>query len=93
MGAMGTLIGFEDRAVARLRDRLGGRWLTTSYRAGDVVIFGMFTPHVGVDNTTDDRLRLSSDSRYQLASEDADERWIGPDPVGHGPNAKRGMIC
>jgi len=82
-----------DADPVHLRDRLGGRWLTTSYHAGDVVIFGMFTPHVGVDNATADRLRLSSDSRYQLASEDADERWIGPDPVGHGPNAKRGMIC
>lgn len=82
-----------DADPLRLRQRLGGRWLTTSYCAGDVVIFGMFTPHVGIDNASPDRLRLSTDSRYQLASEEADERWIGPNPVGHGPKAKRGLIC
>lgn len=82
-----------DSEPLRLRARLGGQWRTASYRAGDVIIFGMLTPHVGIDNTTRDRLRLSSDSRYQLASEQADERWIGPDPVGHGPGAKRGLIC
>lgn len=82
-----------DADPLHLRARLGGRWLTAHYRAGDVMIFGMLTPHVGIDNTTADRLRLSSDSRYQLASEQADERWVGPSPVGHGPGAKRGLIC
>jgi len=82
-----------DPEPLRLRARLGGRWRTASYRAGDVMIFGMLTPHVGIDNATADRLRLSSDSRYQLASEQADERWVGPHPVGHGPGAKRGLIC
>lgn len=79
--------------AARLRQEFGGRWLTTSYRAGDLLAFGMTTAHVGIDNATDDELRLSSDSRYQLASEDIDERWIGAEPVGHGAAAKKGIIC
>lgn len=82
-----------DTDPLNLRRTLGGRWLTTDYSAGDLLVFSMFTPHVGIDNRTSNRLRLSSDSRYQLASEDVDQRWIGPEPIGHGPNAKVGLIC
>jgi hypothetical protein len=52
----------------------------------------MYTAHGALDNRTD-RLRLSSDSRYQLASEPIDERWVGPDPVGHQAAGKRGIVC
>ncbi len=77
---------------ARLRERLGGRWLTADFAMGDLLIFSMFTVHASLDNQSDG-LRFSSDSRYQLASEPADERWIGDNPIAHGPAAKRGMIC
>ena len=77
---------------AKLRERLGGRWLTTDFAMGDLLIFSMFTVHASLDNKSD-RLRFSSDSRYQLASEPADERWIGDNPIAHGPKAKRGVIC
>jgi hypothetical protein len=76
----------------QVRRSLGGRWLTADYRAGDVVYFNAFLVHAGLDNQTD-RIRLSSDSRYQLASEPADERWIGENPPAHGPLGKRGKIC
>ncbi|HEU5315137.1 MAG TPA: phytanoyl-CoA dioxygenase family protein [Chloroflexota bacterium] len=76
-----------------LRRRMGGRWLTTDFRMGDLLVFGMFLVHASLDNQSADRLRLSSDSRYQLASEPADERWIGPQPPGHGPQSGRGVIC
>ena len=62
-----------------LVDKYGGEWKTTSYRAGDVVIFGMFTAHASLANQTG-RYRLSMDSRYQLASEPIDTRWIGDNP-------------
>ena len=75
-----------------LREKLGGRWLTAEYNPGDVLLFGMGMIHASIDNRTR-QIRLSSDTRYQRASEPADERWIGADPVGHGPNAKRGLIC
>jgi hypothetical protein len=81
-----------DEDAAALRRKLGGRWLTADYRAGDLLLFGMYTAHGALDNRTD-RLRLSSDSRYQLASEPVDERWVGDDPSGHGPRSKRGIIC
>ena len=76
-----------------LREKLGGRWLTSPlYRPGDVLLFGMGLVHGSIDNRTN-RVRLSSDTRYQRASEPADGRWIGENPVGHGPAGKREMIC
>lgn len=30
---------------------------------------------------------------HQLASEPADERWIGPNPSAHGPAGKKGKVC
>jgi Phytanoyl-CoA dioxygenase (PhyH) len=85
----------ED-AVA-LREEWGGRWLTAPwFRMGDVLIFTMGTVHAGTDNATN-RLRLSTDSRYQRADAAIDERWVaganGEAPVGHGVGAKRGKIC
>lgn len=77
----------------QLRDDLGGRWLTADFRPGDVLIFTMFTLHASLDNQSANRLRLSTDTRYQLASEPVDERWIGEDPIAHGPEAKKGIIC
>ncbi len=85
--------GWLTHNPVSLREKLGGRWLTAEYQPGDMLIFGMETIHASLDNQTPDRLRLSSDSRYQLASEPADERWIGPNPVGHSLAGKRGRIC
>lgn len=84
--------GHFTKDAVSLPDRMGGRWLTSGYRAGDLLIFTMHTMHSAGDNHTD-RVRVSSDTRYQRASEPVDERWIGADPVGHGPDAKRGLIC
>lgn len=76
----------------KIRHSLGGRWLTAEYSAGDMVVFCMDLVHGGADNRSD-RLRISSDSRYQLASEPVDERWVGENPPGHGSAGKRGRIC
>jgi ectoine hydroxylase-related dioxygenase (phytanoyl-CoA dioxygenase family) len=78
-----------------LRENLGGRWLTTDYRAGDVLMFSVYTVHASLDNQTN-RFRLSSDSRYQLATDPVDERWIslnGQPPIAHSVAGKRGRIC
>ena len=82
---------YSSDAVA-VQGEWGGRWLTAEYRMGDVLIFNMYLLHASSDNQTD-RIRLSSDSRYQRADEPIDERWIGVDPPGHGIRAKRGTIC
>jgi len=75
-----------------LREKLGGRWLTTEFQVGDLLTFSMGTVHASLDNHSD-RFRLSSDSRYQLASEPVDDRWVGEKPIAHGVAGKRGKIC
>jgi hypothetical protein len=75
-----------------LRNKLGGRWLTTDYEAGDLLTFTMATVHASIDNKSN-LIRISSDSRYQPASSVADERWIGEKPPAHSYGIKRGRIC
>lgn len=70
----------------------GGRWLSSEFRAGDVVVFWIYTVHGSTDNLSD-RIRLSIDARYQLADEPADERWVGPESARRGRGALRGRIC
>lgn len=84
--------GHLSKNAVRLRETLGGRWLTTEFRMGDLLTFSMFTVHASLDNQTD-RIRLSSDSRYQSAAEPADPRWVGEEPIAHGVAGRRGRIC
>jgi hypothetical protein len=55
--------------------------------------FGMFLVHASLDNRTQNLLRISSDARYQRASDPIDERWVGVNPPGHSTAGKRGRIC
>ena len=59
---------------------------------GDLLVFSIYTMHASPDNHTA-QIRLSSDSRYQLASELVDDRWIGDDPPLHDIRAHKAMIC
>jgi hypothetical protein len=76
-----------------VRNKFGGRWLTAEFKAGDFITFGMFLVHASLDNRTSNQLRISSDARYQRASEPIDERWVGINPPGHTTAGKRGRIC
>ncbi|NKB71630.1 MAG: phytanoyl-CoA dioxygenase [Candidatus Latescibacteria bacterium] len=82
---------YSHDAVA-VQNEWDGRWLTGPYQMGDVLIFSMYLMHASSDNHTN-RIRLSSDTRYQRADEPIDERWIGANPARHGIGAKRGTIC
>lgn len=84
--------GWLSKNAATLRQHLGGRWLSANFAAGDLMLFGMHLVHGSLDNQTD-RFRLSTDTRYQLANEPVDERWIGENPVGHSMAGKQGRIC
>jgi len=88
-----TFTGTLSHNPPAVANKFGCRWLTTEFEAGDFITFGMFTVHASLDNRSENRLRISSDSRYQRASEPIDERWIGTNPIAHGPNGKRGLIC
>ena len=72
---------FSDDPLDMIQ-RYGGRWLTTEFEIGDALIFGMFTMHGSLTNTTN-QFRLSCDTRYQRADEPADERWMGENPIAH----------
>ena len=88
-----TFSGTLSHNPVAIRNKFGGRWLVTEFEPGDFLTFGMFTVHASLDNQTKDEIRISSDSRYQRASEPIDERWVGINPPAHGPNGKRGLIC
>ena len=88
-----TFTGTLSHNPPIVRDKFGGRWLTAEFSAGDFLTFGMFVVHAATDNRTANKLRISSDSRYQRASEPIDERWIGINPPGHSTAGKRGRIC
>jgi len=75
-----------------LREKLGGRWLTAEFQMGDLITFGMKMVHGSLDNSTN-RYRLSSDTRYQLASEPIDHRWVGEDTQEYAEKNRIGKIC
>ena len=83
--------GWFSKDPIDLVDRFGGKWMTTKFKMGDVLIFGMFTMHGSINNTSD-RFRLSCDTRYQRADEPVDERWIGDDPKAHYAWRKGKMV-
>lgn len=85
--------GTLSRNPVALQKALGGRWLTSpEFRMGDLLIFNMTLVHGSLDNQTD-RIRLSTDTRFQLASEPIDERWVGESPPGHALAQRRGRVC
>lgn len=89
----GSFPGWLSQRPDTLPEKFGTRWLTSErYRVGDFLTFRMDLIHGSLDNQSD-RLRFSSDTRYQPASHPADERWIGVNPPGHSLAGKRGRIC
>jgi hypothetical protein len=62
--------------------KFGGRWLTTDFNPGDLLIFGLFTMHASTTNLTN-KFRISCDIRFQPEGDEIDERWAGKNPEGH----------
>ncbi len=56
-----------------ITEKFGGRWLTTEFNPGDILIFGPFTMHASTANMTE-QFRISCDIRFQPASEPPDDR-------------------
>jgi ectoine hydroxylase-related dioxygenase (phytanoyl-CoA dioxygenase family) len=65
-----------------ITEKFGGKWATTEFQAGDVLIFGMFLLHCSLKNTTN-QYRISVDARYQSANQKVDERWKDKKTRGH----------
>jgi ectoine hydroxylase-related dioxygenase (phytanoyl-CoA dioxygenase family) len=75
-----------------LREKLGGRWLTAEFEPGDLLIFTMRTVHASLDNQSN-RIRISTDTRYQLASDPIDERYAVDHVIPYDKRFKNGRIC
>ena len=83
--------GWYTQNPVEVQEKFGGRWLTTDFEMGDLVVFSMHTMHCSLDNNSpNNRIRLSLDTRYQPAGDETDERWVGESPMAHGAEAKRG---
>jgi hypothetical protein len=78
-------VGHYTKDPLVITEKFGGKWATTSFRAGDVIIFGMFLMHCSLENKTN-QYRLSVDARYQSSLEQVDDRWSGKKPRGHIKN-------
>lgn len=74
--------GWFSNDPVEIVERFGGKWHTTAFEAGDVLVLTMFTMHGSLNNISG-RFRISSDTRFQPASEPADERWMGEKPIAH----------
>jgi len=68
--------GWLTDDLPTLAEKLDARWLVANYEAGDIVIHSPYIIHAATTNRDPHgRVRLSTDIRYQLASEPADPRW------------------
>jgi hypothetical protein len=85
-------MSYLSKNPVTLREKLGGRWLTTDFQAGDLLTFTMHTVHASTDNRSE-RWRISTDSRYQPASLPADDRFVGEKAWKHDFSKMRGQIC
>lgn len=74
--------GYFPAAPTEIVQKLGGHWRTASMQPGDIIIFGLFTMHASLTNQTHE-FRITTDTRYQLAAEPADDRWMGDTPPAH----------
>lgn len=82
---------FSEDAIDLAQSR-GSRLLSADFRAGDVLIFGMFLFHGSLDNRSPaGKLRLSCDVRFQPADDPRDDRWFGSPPGGHGDRSYGGL--
>ncbi|MDX2110243.1 MAG: phytanoyl-CoA dioxygenase family protein [Verrucomicrobiota bacterium] len=85
--------GWLSNHPQSLPEKFKTRWLTCrEWQMGDFITFNMTLIHGSLDNHSD-RVRVSSDTRYQPASQPADGRWIGANPPGHGLAGKLGRVC
>lgn len=69
--------GGIGKDLAALADRYDTRWLVADYEAGDMVIHTAYMIHAATQNNSrDNRMRLSTDIRYQRIRDEIDARWV-----------------
>jgi hypothetical protein len=80
LGGLALQAGSQHHARVRPTplDSLPSGWLTTDYRAGDVLVFHCLTTHAALPNR-EHRLRFSAEYRWQMSDQPAPRRVVvGP---------------
>ncbi len=68
--------GWLDKNLMRLAEKFDTRWLIADYEAGDMVVHSPYMIHASTQNVDPhNRIRLSTDIRYQLVRDEIDVRW------------------
>lgn len=68
--------GWLSKDLPNLAERLDTRWLMANYEAGDMVVHSPYMIHAATRNeSSEGRMRLSTDIRYQLVRDEIDPRW------------------
>jgi ectoine hydroxylase-related dioxygenase (phytanoyl-CoA dioxygenase family) len=68
--------GWVSKDLPDMAERFDTRWLIADYEAGDVVLHSPFMIHASTTNVDpQNRIRLSTDIRYQNVDDEIDARW------------------
>jgi ectoine hydroxylase-related dioxygenase (phytanoyl-CoA dioxygenase family) len=71
-----SLTGGIGKDLSVLVSRYNTRWLVADYEAGDMVIHTSYMIHAATqNNSSEGRIRLSTDIRYQRIRDEIDARW------------------
>ena len=68
--------GWISTNLVEMADRFNSRWLIADYEAGDMVVHSPYMIHAASQNHDPlNRMRLSTDIRYQRINDLIDQRW------------------
>jgi ectoine hydroxylase-related dioxygenase (phytanoyl-CoA dioxygenase family) len=68
--------GGIGKDLSALVNRYNTRWLVADYEAGDMVVHTSYMIHAATQNvSSENRMRLSTDIRYQRIRDEIDVRW------------------
>ncbi len=68
--------GWVSKDLPDMAERFDTRWLAADYEAGDIMLHSPFMIHASTTNQDgQQRLRLSTDIRYQNVEDEIDARW------------------
>jgi ectoine hydroxylase-related dioxygenase (phytanoyl-CoA dioxygenase family) len=68
--------GWISKDLPGMAEKFDARWLIADYEAGDIMLHSPYTIHAAPANRDpENRLRLSTDIRYQNVRDEIDARW------------------
>lgn len=67
--------GWVSKNLPQMAERFDTRWLAANYEAGDMVVHSAYMIHAATVNRHPNKIRLSTDIRYQRVRDEIDARW------------------